>query len=105
MSPVAISDLRKVSILLVLMSFLTLFAFWHFNDRFFDATTDYEITLSTGISGNSIQSLKTSIFQEIFLPKTSFPHPRKCISLIDSAISITVYSLNKYPHWSKCAFT
>ena len=105
MSPVVKCDFRKVSILLVLMGFLTLFAFWHFNDSFFDATTDYEIALSTGISGNLIQSLKTGIFQEILLPKTSFPHPRKCISLMYSAISITIYSLNKYPHWSKCAFT
>jgi hypothetical protein len=100
-------DFRKASVILVLLSFLTLnlFAFCFLNENFFNSNTDYEITLSAGVSGNSVQSLKTNIVQVIFLPKASSPPPHKCISLMDSTISITIYSLNKYPHWSKCTFT
>ena len=98
---------RKEFIVLVVVGFIHLnfFTLFFLGDSFFQSNPDYEVTLSPVLSGNSIQPLNTSVAHEIVISMISLFPSHKSTSLIDSAACITIISLNKYPHWSKSAFT
>jgi hypothetical protein len=98
---------RREFIVLVVVGFIHLnfFSLFFLGESLFHSNPDYEVTLSPALSGNSIQPLNTGVTQEIVTSMIS-PFPsHKSTSLIDSAACITIISLNKYPQWSKSAFT
>jgi hypothetical protein len=107
MRHISIHLFRREFIVLVVAGFIHLnfFSLFFLSDSLFYSNPDYEVTLSPALSGNSIQPLNTSVAQEILAAVISLFPSNKSTSLIDSAACITIISLNKYPHWSKSAFT